>query len=58
MKFNLAHDIVIIADMFIGTRHYEGVGNQLHYPLQSYQQSALPPRGPGDSDPQKEKELC
>lgn len=42
----------------MGTRHYEGVGNQLHYPLQSYQQSALPPWGPGDSDPQKEKELC
>jgi hypothetical protein len=38
---NLAHGLHITTDMLMGRGHFEGIVNQLQYPLQAYQQIAM-----------------
>jgi hypothetical protein len=38
---NLAHGLHITADMLTGRGPFEGIDNQLQYPLQAYQQIAM-----------------
>jgi hypothetical protein len=42
---NLAHGLHITTDMLMGRGHFEGIDNQLQYPLQAYQQIAISGKG-------------
>jgi hypothetical protein len=47
VNHNLAHGLHITADMLMGRGPFEGVDNQLQYPLQAYQQMSLQTQGHG-----------
>jgi hypothetical protein len=54
---NLAHGLHITEDMLMGIGTFEGVDNQLQYPLQAYQLIAIAGTRDGENYPQKNKRL-